>query len=271
MDEIKFGVDTFAEAYDTYLVPSMFQPCTDYLLEQLLPLEGQTLLDVGCGTGVVAITASSYVGASGKVIGVDPSPAMIAIAKKKKVPAKSCTPQWIVGTAEKLPIASNSVDIVTSQHVLQFTKDPGQVFQEISRVLKPGGYLGVVIWSSPVTRFPGFVPIIDTYKKLGYREAAQAAESPFSWKGGLDRLATLANENNLQIKHLYEKIHQITFNDYRDFLRPSSAQLGDPNKAKVLFEEVRKSFGSMVQADGKLSHPMPALYLIATRKVTSRL
>ena len=101
---------------------------------------GQSVLDVGCGTGALAIAAKGFVGAGGEVAGVDPSPQMVARARRKAAKA-GVEARFDVGTIEALPFADGTFDTVLSSLMLHHLADDGltQGLGEIARVLKAGG------------------------------------------------------------------------------------------------------------------------------------
>jgi ubiquinone/menaquinone biosynthesis C-methylase UbiE len=110
-------------------------------LAELARLEaGQSVLDVGCGTGALAIVAKGFVGAGGQVAGVDPSPEMVARAKRKAVKA-GVEAQFDLGTIEALPFPDATFDTVLSSLMLHHLTDSSreQGIKEIARVLKAGG------------------------------------------------------------------------------------------------------------------------------------
>jgi arsenite methyltransferase len=106
-----------------------------------LPARGATVVDIGSGTGTDALLAAGYVGAGGRVIGVDPNDAMLAKAKSAADALAANNVEFRKGSAEALPVESNSVDLVISNGVLNLAPQKLPAFQEIFRVLKPGGRL----------------------------------------------------------------------------------------------------------------------------------
>lgn len=70
-----------AQAYESFFVPAMFAPLAALFLERTNPQMGERVLDVACGTGIVARRAAPFVGCSGRVVGLDPSPAMLLVAR----------------------------------------------------------------------------------------------------------------------------------------------------------------------------------------------
>jgi ubiquinone/menaquinone biosynthesis C-methylase UbiE len=101
--------------------------------------EGETVLDLGSGAGFDAFLASKIVGKSGKVIGVDMTPEMIARAKKNAIKGGYKNVEFKLGEIEDLPIEDNSIDAIISNCVINLSPDKEKVFQEIFRVLKKGG------------------------------------------------------------------------------------------------------------------------------------
>jgi SAM-dependent methyltransferase len=104
---------------------------------------GETVLDLGSGPGLDAILAARLVGPTGRVIGVDMTPAMLDRARAVAAEAGVAWAEFREGRLEALPVADASVDAVTSNCVINLVPDKERVFREIARVLRPGGRVAV--------------------------------------------------------------------------------------------------------------------------------
>ena len=108
---------------------------------------GEVVLDLGSGGGFDVFIAARKVGATGRAIGVDMTPEMLAKARKNigayRERSGLANVEFRLGEIEHLPLADNSVDVVISNCVLNLSPDKPQVWREIARVLKPGGRVAV--------------------------------------------------------------------------------------------------------------------------------
>lgn len=105
--------------------------------------EGDVVLDLGSGAGFDAFLAAQRVGKTGRVIGVDMTPEMIAKAKENAKKGKYSNVEFRLGEIEQLPVEDNSIDVIISNCVINLSPDKESVFKEGYRVLKSGGRLMV--------------------------------------------------------------------------------------------------------------------------------
>lgn len=126
------------------------QPNSKMIIELAKIKAGDKILDVGCGSGNLTLTAKLYAGSTGSVFGIDASPEMIEVARKKtKQSGTNVT--FEVGLIEQLPFPEATFDVVISRLVIHHLPDnlKRQGFAEIFRVLKPGGVFFLTDFKSP--------------------------------------------------------------------------------------------------------------------------
>ena len=126
---------TPAEFYEEFFVPGMFRPLADQLLRIAAPQRGSTVLDLACGTGIVARRAAPRIGDSGRIVALDLRPGMIAAASAIASP-EGAVIEWKQGDATALDLPDSTFDLVLCQQGLQFFPDLAQALREVGRVLK---------------------------------------------------------------------------------------------------------------------------------------
>jgi ubiquinone/menaquinone biosynthesis C-methylase UbiE len=162
-----------AEAYERYLVPVIFTTMAERLLDLADLKTGERLLDVGCGTGIVARLAAARVGATGRVTGLDLNDGMLRVARRLGPGV-----DWRQGDALALPFADRAFDVVTSQQMLQFVPDAAKALREMRRVVARGGRVVVAVLR-PIEFTPAYVPLAEALTRHAGPEAGAMMRSPF--------------------------------------------------------------------------------------------
>jgi ubiquinone/menaquinone biosynthesis C-methylase UbiE len=168
---------TVPEAYERFLVPVLFAPLAERLLELVAPGPGERVLDVACGTGIVARRAAPLVGPRGTVTGLDLNLGMLEVARAAA--AQVHTPiAWWAGDATHLPLGEGVVDVVMCQQSLQFFPDRTAALREMRRVLAPEGRLALAVWR-PIRHSPGFAALTQALERHVGADAAAIMRAPF--------------------------------------------------------------------------------------------
>ena len=105
--------------------------------------EGETVLDLGSGGGIDVLLSAKRVGESGYAYGLDMTDEMLTLARRNAADARATNVEFMKGTIESIPLRDASVDVVISNCVVNLAADKGAVFEEIARVLRPGGRIGI--------------------------------------------------------------------------------------------------------------------------------
>lgn len=139
-----------SRVYDNPVVQRFgYRPNHDAVVSALRLAGAERILDVGCGTGILAARIEQELGPE-VVYGCDPSAGMLEKARER-----SATVNWIQGTAEALPLEAGSVDAVTTTEAFQFFDQPAAL-REFHRVLEPGGHVAIAV-ITPAVPLPGAV------------------------------------------------------------------------------------------------------------------
>ena len=154
---------TATENYERFFVPVIARPLAEDLVKDATLRPGERVLDVACGTGIVARLAAEGVGAHGSVAAVDVNAGMLAVARA--IASGAAAPiQWYETPAEHMPLSDDSFDVAFCQLGLQFVEDKAAALREIRRVLVSGGRLHLSVpmptpfWSVMEEAFEKHVP-----------------------------------------------------------------------------------------------------------------
>jgi ubiquinone/menaquinone biosynthesis C-methylase UbiE len=167
-------VKTAADIYDELFLDVLCIPWAERAAKRAGLAPGERILDVACGTGAVASVALREIGSEGSVVGIDRSPEMLAVARRKMPDI-----DWREGRAEALPFADDSFDAVFCQFGLMFFDDRSQALREMLRVLRPGGRVTLAVWDG-LERSPAYTALIELVEQQLGLDAGKPIRSAFA-------------------------------------------------------------------------------------------
>jgi ubiquinone/menaquinone biosynthesis C-methylase UbiE len=207
-----------AEVYENELVPAVFGPWAPLVIDLAHPQKGDRVLDVACGTGVVARSAASRVGPSGLVVGVDLNPGMLKVARAvcSTAPHSGGAIEWHEASADKLPFPNASFNVAYCQLGLQFFANRAAALREMHRVLAPGGKLGLMVWRG-IDESPGFAVLAAALARHIGQAAANIMRAPFGLSNA-DELAALVRDAGFQNIAIHQRVGTVHFASVEKFV-----------------------------------------------------
>ena len=265
-DSIASSGRTAADVYEQLFVPAEFQEWAPRLIEAARVRPGQRVLDVACGTGVLAREAARVVGERGYVAGVDLDAGMLSVAARV-APAID----WRQASAESLPFADASFDAVVSQFGLMFFPDRRSALLAMVRVLTPGGRLAVAVWDT-LENTPAYARLVDLLARFAGGRAADALREPFAL-GDRDELQALFADIGVRDVHVWTHVGSASFPsvramveaEVRGWLPTIGIDISAPQLDRIV-AEAGDALAEFVQTDGAVRFASPAHIVTAERQ-----
>jgi len=263
---LNFSSLSFPEMYERWLVQPLFRPWAEVLLQRVALAAGDGVIDVACGTGIVARLASEQLGAGARVVGVDLSPPMLAVAR-----AVAPAIDWREGNAGALPVKDGETfDVAICQQGLQFFPDKPAAVRELRRVLAPGGRVAVATWRSVEE-----IPMFRDLKVVAERHLGAVVDQRHSFPDAAALRGLLADGGFKDVR-VDTMARTIRFDDAKVFVRLNTMALaGMSAAAKGMSDEERaRIVGVIAQESVAVLPPYAAgdgvAFEISTNVATAR-
>jgi len=252
-----------AETYEELFVPALFGQWAPFLVDIAGVAPGHRVLDVACGTGVVARAAAEQVGENGSVVGLDLNPAMVQVASRARSDI-----EWRVGDAGDLPFADEQFDRVLCQSALFFFPDPRGALAEMARVVDQGGVVAVQTYAS-LDAQPGYAAFVENVVKHAGGGARSLLDTYWS-QGDLPTLCAALESSGLRVEETRTRLGTARYGSLEQLVEievkgtPLADRLTDAAVERIL-DDSRGNLGEFVTPEGALALPIRA-HLVAARR-----
>ncbi|MCA6114326.1 methyltransferase domain-containing protein [Bradyrhizobium sp. WSM 1738] len=262
-----------AELYQRYLVPAITLKWAEDLIARAQPRAGDAVLDVACGTGVVARLAAQRV-TTGRVTGLDLNAGMLAVART--LPNEGSPIAWIEGSALDLPLPSDRFDVVLCQLGLQFFPDQSKALLEMHRVLRDTGRVALSVYSA-IEHTPGAHAFAGALDDVLGKDASRIKRGEHSFSDPA-QLEGRLRRADFQAVEVHIVVQTIVFPSVLDYVRfqllatPMTILLQDSDEAErqaiitsVAARTTSRSTLKML-ADGNFTFPQQAYVALARKR-----
>jgi SAM-dependent methyltransferase len=252
-----------AERYEAEFVPNLFAQWAPTLCAAGGVAPGRRVLDVACGTGIVARTAAELIGSAAGIVGIDLNEAMLSVARRLRPDI-----EWRQADAASLPFADGSFDVVLSQMALMFLPDRPAAIGEMARVVGDGGTVAVIV-PAALDRQPAFEPFVELASRLVGPEAESLLTSYFVC-GELDALTNLFESAGLAVTVSRTVSGTYAAPSADAAVRtevestPLAERIDEPTYQR-LREETAGLWRRFARADGALAAPFESVLVAASR------
>ncbi len=253
-----------AELYEDKFVPGLFAEWAEWVVDAAGPQHGQSVLDVACGTGIVARTIAERVGPSGRVVGVDLNPAMLAVAQRLRPDL-----EWQEADAAELPFSASSFDLVLCEAALMFFPDRVRALAEMARVLGDDGTVVVQAWSK-LERQPGYGPFIDVAVRHAGPAAAELLGSYWA-AGDTAALRDWSAAAGLEVKNIDTRMGTVRFASIDEFVRaevegtPLIERISEEVYRRII-ADARRELAGFTTVDGRTAVPIEGHIVTAIKE-----
>ena len=250
-----------AKIYEEFYLPGLFEEWPPRVIEAARIQRGQRVVDVACGTGVLACAVAQQVGPEGLTIGVDINEGMLDIARMKAPDI-----EWHQAPAEALPLDDESFDSVVSQFGLMYFEDQQRALQEMMRVLRPGGTLAVVVWDK-LDNSPAYAVEDRLFQRLLGDEASDEVPYSLGDKKVLEQLLSSAEifGANIQTHEGTARFASIEDWIHTDVKGWTIDDMIDDEAYEILLREAQHELARFITSDGTVAFSTPAHIVTAIK------
>lgn len=252
--------ETPAEVYDRLFIPALAAQWAARVADAARLAPGERVLDVACGTGAMTQEALTRVAPDGDVIGLDASPDMLAVARRK-LPDTDLRE----GHAEQLPFDDSAFDAVTCNFGLMFFEDRERALQEMQRVVRPGGRIALVVWDR-LDRTPGYAALTGLIERYLGEEAGKPVRGAFGL-GDVDLVRSMLERaggssvevNSVDASACFPSIDDWVEAEVRGWVGEGFSE----SDYQTLLAEAHQVLAPYLQSDGTVEFALPAVVATA--------
>lgn len=254
------------EIYENVFGPAMMGQWAPKAIALGNPKQGDRVLDVACGTGVLTCLLAKSVGPDGKVAGLDYDPDVLALAREIAPILSNATPiDWREGDASAIPFEAESFDIVFCEFGLMFFPDKVAALKEMRRVLSPSGCLTILVWGS-INKCPGQLAMRESWERHFGMDGARMFYRQHSLSDP-ETVNSLINEAGFRDVSVQTSMGVVRLASSEQLVRSYGAMAEIQADAKTraeVFDEVSASLQSYMSAEG-LVYPIEAIIASAKK------
>jgi ubiquinone/menaquinone biosynthesis C-methylase UbiE len=254
-----------AISYHELMVPALFEQYADQIVDEAKIEPTDKVLDIACGTGIVACTAADRLNSKSHVVGLDMNPGMVAGAEKQDPDI-----EWRQGKAEELAWDDQSFDVILSQFGLMFFEDRKLALSEMHRVLKPGGRIVISVFDS-LDNIKAYKIMSEIFGRIVGDEVGQALSFPFSL-GDVDELKSICSESGLDSARISSRQGKANFPDVRTMVLadvkgwfPLAGFVLDDSQIDEVVSKAETALEEFINDDGRVIFPLPAYFITCTK------
>jgi SAM-dependent methyltransferase len=250
-----------AEQYEARFVPAIFAEWARVLADAAQVSTGQAVLDVACGTGIVARTVADRLGSTGRVVGVDINAGMLAVAGRIRPDL-----EWHRADAAHLPFPDGSFDAVLCQMALMFFPDREAALREMARVTRPGGVVALAVPASLADQ-PAYGPFVAMAVDVAGPEAASLLGAYWAC-GELSVLRRLVESAGLLVVDVRTHAGTASFGSAEELAvtevhgSPLGSRISEEADATIR-SRARTVLAPFLTADGRLDAPLHGHVVVA--------